>query len=806
MFRNYFSIFIRNVRRHKWFAFINLVGLTVGITVCLQVFIFINYEKGFDKLHSKNIYRVLELKQEKGEAVTRKVAQTASPVGPALKSEFPQVRNFTRIISADKIPLQSKGRAVVMATLYGADSTFFQVFDFPLVVGDIATALKQPNSIVVTQALSKSLFGSVNSLGRWIRHEGRDTTEYMVTGIMEDVSEQSHLQFDALYSMSTHVGLDTISDWEMDWLFTYVELAKDSRVSEFESRLPSFLDKHMARVPENGIALFLQPLHETHLNSGDITRDALNKKKFNGSYLPVLIAIALFVLALAIINYINLSTARSFTRAREVAVRKSIGAGRFQIVIQFLIETICFSFVAFIISFAIALLFTPLFSRVTNRNMDFNPLDQPILVPAFIGLTLFTGLLSGIFPAISLANLKPVNALKGKIFTTHRSQIRSILVVLQFAISTTLSMVTLHVIRQLNFISDYDMGFNKEAVIVLPVSYTEMQREQIMMRDMKMVPGVQDLTGSLRRLGNNNLDRNSIVFYSEQGNREISCTNLFVDFNYCAFYQIPILAGRDLSPAFANDRNRMSFVINESLAHRLMENASDSGSSYSNLIGKPIRYNFDDSMGTIVGVVRDFNFNSLHQKVEPACITYQNEYYFSDLSIRLDQTRKRKVIEGLQRVWKEFLPNQQFSYNYLDEQLENLYQSDKQISQYAVVFTALSLVVACLGIIGIAAFNIERRVKEIGVRKVFGATAHSILFLLSGDFLKLVLMGIVAAIPVSLLVINRWKQNFAYRADTAWWLFALCGIIVLCIAQLTISFQAIRAAAANPVKSLRAAE
>jgi putative ABC transport system permease protein len=803
MFRNYFSIFIRNVRRYKGFALINLLGLTIGITVCLQVFIFIDYENGFDNLHSKNIYRILELKQEKGETVTRKVAQTASPVGPALKSEFPGVTNFTRIISADKIPLQSQGRDVLMATVYGADATFFQVFDFPLLVGDISTALQQPNSIVVTKALSQSLFGSVNSIGRRIKHEGRDTTEYLVTGIMDNTPEQSHLQFDALYSMSTHVGLDTISDWQMDWIFTYIVLAKDTRVTEFESRLPSFLDKHMARVAEYGLALFLQPLTETHLESYDITRDALNKKKFNGGYLPVLVAIALFVLALAVINYINLSTARSFTRAKEVAVRKSIGAGRFQIATQFLIETLGFSFIAFIISFTIALLFTPLFSRVTNRNLDFNPLDQPILVLIFFGLALFTGLISGIFPAVSLANLKPVNALKGKIFTANQSQVRNILVVVQFAISTSLSMVTLHVIRQLNFISAYDIGFNKEAVIVVPVSYTEMQKEQTMMRDMKRLPGVRDLTGSLRRLGNSNLDRNSIIFYNEHGGRELTCTNLFVDFNYCDFYQIAILAGRDLSPAFANDRNRMSFVVNESLAHKLMENSSASETDYTKLIGKPIRYNFDDSLGTIIGVVRDFNFNSLHQKVEPACITYQNEYYFSDLSIRLDQSRNRNVIEGLQRVWKEFLPNQQFSYNYLDEQLENLYQSDKQISRYAVVFTILSFVVASLGIVGIAAFNIERRVREIGVRKVFGATAGGILFLLCRDFLRLVLIGIVLAIPVSLLVINSWMQNFAYRTNIAWWLFTLCGFTAVCIALLTISFQAITAALANPIKSLR---
>jgi putative ABC transport system permease protein len=804
MLKNYFSIFIRHIRLHKSFAILNLAGLTIGITVCLQAFLFVHYEKSFDQLHSKKIYRLLELKREKGETVARKVAQTATPAGRALKSEFPEVTNFTRVISGDKIPLQTKGRETVMGTVYGTDSTFFRMFNFPLLQGNIGTALTQPNSIVVTHTLAKKLFGTINPIGKIIRYEGRDTVEYTVTGLMADLPQNSHLQFDALHSLNTYVGLDTMSNWQMDWLFTYVEIARDTRIEEFESKLPGFLKKHMVVDQGSSLALFLQPLHETHLQSADISRDALNKQKFNGNYIPVLIAIALFVLALAIINYINLSTAQAFTRAKEVAVRKSIGANRFQVTLQFLGETICFSFVAFIIGFAVALWLTPLISQVTNREIDFNPVDQPFLMLGFVGLTLFTGIVAGIFPALSMANLNPVNALKGKIFIIHRSWIRNILVVLQFAISTSLSMVTIHVIRQLKFMRNFDIGFNKEAVIVVPVSYTEMQREQTMMDKMKMVRGVQDLTGSLRRLGNNNLDRNNIVFSDEQGSREISCTNLFVDFNYCAFYQITVIAGRDLSPAFANDRNRMSFLINETFARQLLTDSSKTGAGYSTLIGKPMRYNFDDAPGTIVGVVRDFNFNSLHQRIEPVCITYQNEYYFSDLSIRVNLNQNKNVIDDLRRIWNGFLPNQQFSYQFLDEELEKLYQSDRQISQYAAIFTVLSIIVACLGIIGIAAFNIERRVKEIGVRKVFGATPGKILILLSGDFFKLVLIGILIAIPVSWLAIIRWMQNFAYRTDIAWWLFALCGLSALCMAQLTISFQIMKAANTNPVKSLRA--
>lgn len=802
MFTNYFKLFWRNTRRHTGFAFINLIGLVVGLTVCIQVFIFVDYEKGFDKIHSKNIYRLVEQKREKGETTSRKVAQTAYPVGPALKAEFPQVKNFVRIVAGNNIPLQVQGREAVMGTLYGVDISFFQVFNFVLLQGDIGTALKQPRSIVLTQRLSRSLFGMENSIGKIVRHEGRDTTEYQVTGLMQDPPEASHLQFDALYSMSTFEGLDTVNNWEMDWIHTYIQLEKDAERKNLEAQLPAFLNKHLPENNETDLSIFLQPVHEIHLQSNDITSDPLNTQKFNGNYLLPLMAVALFVLFLAIINYINLSSARAFTRVKEVAVRKTNGASRIQVAMQFLMETLIFSFVAYILSIALTFWLARLFGVVSNRNFNFNPLHQPLLLLTFFGLTLLAGFLSGIFPAISLSNLQPASALKGKLFTSYRSQFRNILVVVQFTISIALSMITLNVFRQLQFIREYDMGFDKEAVIVVPVSYVDKQREETMIEQLKQVPGVVNLTASLRRLGNNNIDRNSVVFTDENGNREITCTNLFVDFNYCSFYKMPFIAGRDLSPKFGNDRNRKSFVINESLARILINPSAGSTGDFSQLIGKNMRYNFDDSAGTIIGIVHDFNFNSLHQRIEPLCITYQNEYYFSDLSVRLDLPNGNEAIAGLQKVWKQFLPNQQFSYYFLDKQLEKLYQSDVQSGRYVAIFTGLAFIVACLGIIGMAAFNIERRVKEIGIRKVLGATVTNIVFLLSRDFLRLVLISIVIAVPLSILAINRWMQNFAYRANTVWWLFAASGLAALCIAQLTISFQAMRAASANPVKSL----
>lgn len=803
MFRNYLKVLIRNAIRHTGFTLINLISLVVGMTVCMQVFVFVRYEKGFDRMYTKNIYRLFELRQEPGDASPKKIAPTVFPAGPALKAAFPQVKEYTRIISGDKVPLQAAGKSSVMGTMMGVDASFLQVFNLGLLKGDPYSALKEPRSIVLTKNLSNSLFGEEDPIGKMVRHEGRDTTDYFVTGLLPDVPTQSHLQFDALYSISTYTGLDTVNDWNMNWIFTYLELQDGTPIADFGEKLQGFLRMHTSGDNTISRSLLLQPVSDIHLYSGDVYGDVLNTRKFDGGYIAPLISIALFVLLLAIINYINLSTARSFTRAKEVAVRKTIGAGRVEIFIQFLLETVLFSVIALLLSIWLMMLSLPFFSRLSSRAFTFHPWQQPLLLLSFLGITVITGIVSGIFPALSLARVLPVKALKGKLWTGSYSPLRNGLVIVQFSTSIALTMVTLSMFRQLKFIRQYDTGFNKEAVIVVPVSYMEKQLEETMMQQIKQIPGVQDVTGSLRRLGSSSIDRNHIIFGSGTGNRELVCANMFVDFNYCSFYRISFIAGRDLSPRFGADRERQSFVINESLARELLV-SSASAENFSGLIGKRIRYVFDDQFGEIVGIVRDFNFSSLHQRVEPLCITYQNDYYYSDLSVRLDLRRAGEALAKLQQVWKVFLPDQQFSYYFLDQQLENLYSSDIQTSRYVALFTSLAFVVACLGIIGMAAFNIERRVKEIGVRKVLGATVMNIVVLLSKDFLKLVFVSILIAFPVAWLFTNRWMQNFAYRANLSWWLFAVSGLAAMCVAQLTISFQAIKAAITNPVKSLKA--
>ena len=809
MIRNYLKILGRTIIKHTGYAVINIVGLVVGVTVCLLAYVFVNYEKEFDKFYPANIYRLCELKQEPGQAGITKVAQTVFPAGPAIKSDLAGIADFCRITSSYRVPLQPPGKPAVMGMMSGADPSLLSMFNLPIIAGNRETALINPRSIVITESFAHALFGNINVVGQLLHHEGRDTIDYLITGLLKDLPPQSHLQFDALYSMSTHVGLDTVNNWDQDWIFTYLQLTEGADSKKIEAGLSAVQHSHnpVTRQSDNDkkplIDLFLQPLYDVHLRSNDITRDSLNTSKFNGSYLTPLIIIAILVLALAIINYINLTTARSFTRMKEIGVRKTSGGTATQIRIQMIFETMMFCLIAFVLSVLITLILMPAFGRLSDRPLNLDLGRVPFLIACLSGACILTGVIAGIIPALTLARHHPVKTQQSMGWSNNSIGFRSVLVVTQFSISIVLAIVCLNMFRQLKFIQHYDAGFRKDAIIVVPVSYTDKQKEEVMMADMKKIPGVIDVTGSLRRLGSADIDRNKIIVETSGNRIEMTCDNLFVDYNYCEMYGITLLAGRYLSPAFGADRNRQSFIINHTLAQQLLGQGVANAKDVSSLIGTRIRYSFDDSTGTIVGIVKDFNFRSLHYRVEPLCITYQNEYYFSDLSVRIDPSMTGKVLSDLQSVWRQFLPGQQFSYYFLDQQLQSLYRSDIQTTTYLSLFTALAIFVASIGAIGMAVFNIERRRKEIGIRKVLGASVAGIVGLLSKNFLKLVIISFIIAVPLALIVTMKWMENFSYRIAISWWVFAICGLATILLAQLTIIYQAAKAAMANPVESLK---
>ena len=449
----------------------------------------------------------------------------------------------------------------------------------------------------------------------------------------------------------------------------------------------------------------------------------------------------------------------------------------------------------------------PFIGQLTQRDLHVSQLKEPYLLLIAAAIVFITGLLAGLFPAITMAGIKPAAVLKGKLWTSYRSPVRNALVVIQFTIAIGLSMATLTAFRQLKFIQHYNLGFNKDAVIVIPVSSVDRQREERLMKRFRKVAGVQDVTGALSRLGNS-LGQQGVIFQANNANHTLYCSSMFIDYNYLSFYRISLFAGRDLSPEFGVDGNGESFsghsfIINETMARLLLTYSSPKDTALASLIGKGFRYGWQDSFGTIVGITRDFNFSSLHQRIEPVCLSYLHEYFFTDLSVRLDNMKSSQVLSQLEQIWKDELPSQQFSYYFLDNYLQQLYRSDTQTGTFIALFTLVAFFVSCLGLVGVAAFNIERRTKEIGIRKVLGATLSNIVFLLSKDFVKLVLVSISIAIPIAWWAIFQWMQSFAYHTTISWWMFAAASIIALLLAITTVSFQAVRAAIANPVESLR---
>lgn len=802
MLRNYFTIACRNLWKNKFFSAINLVGLAIGIAACLLTFFFIRYEKGFDSFHADNIYRLVEVQHKEGADAPQKIARTMFPMGPTLKEEFSEILDYVRIISFERVPLQDPGKDAVMATWCGADASLLSVFNFQLITGDPSTALTQPGSIILTQNLATQLFSSQNPLGKTVRNQGRDTLEYTVTGILQNVPEQSHLQFDAIYSFSTALVEGESGDWNNDWMYTYVQVKDRTPIEELEARLPAYLQKYMGKDKASRYQLFLQPLSDIHLWSEDIMQDVLGASKFNGRYLPLLAGVALLVLALAIINYVNLTTARSITRIREISVRKINGADRMQITYQFLGESILLAAIALLAALLLINLLLPLLNFVSGRDMPFLISKDPFWLLTGGGIALTAGLLAGVLPAASLVNIQPIRALRGQVWTSTRSPLRNALVVVQFTIAVALSVASISVFRQLKFMQQYDLGFNKADVLVAQVSWADRHRVETLMNEVRALPGVQGVTGSLRRLGDP-IDKGEVIFQDGGNNYRMPATTMYVDYNYIPFYQIELLAGRNISSRFGADAQGNSYLINESMAKKLLGIIGHPNAPVTSLIGKPLQYSFQDSMGTIVGITRDFNFNSLHNVVEPLCLTYEYDYYFKELSIRIRSEHRAETLTLIAAKWKNMLPDQQFDYYLLDSYMEKLYRADEQTGQIMSTLTLLALFISSLGLIALASYNTERRAKEIGIRKVLGATVQSIMIMLSKDFIKLVVIAIFIAVPVAWYTINKWLEGFAYRIQLSWLMFFMAGLVVILIALATVSYQSIKTALMDPVKSLR---
>jgi putative ABC transport system permease protein len=797
MLKNYLKTAWRNLWKNKIFSAINVIGLAIGMAACIIILLFVFYERSFDGFHSKNLYRLNEVQKFEGMVASQKVALSMFPMGPTLQSEFPEIKNYTRINLAEKIPLNYGEKQVFIQRTCFVDSTFLQLFDFALVKGDRHTALEKKNTIVLTRATAEKFFGKEDPMGKTLVSYEHDTSSLVVTGVLENVLPNSQIQFDALVPFSTISQPEWMDNWGGNWLNTYLELAPNTNIAALEKKFPAYLKKHMTEGDGwKNYELFLLPLKDVHSGATDVGLDNFNYQQFDKKYTNIFFIIALVVLLIACVNFMNLSTARSAERAREVGVRKSIGASRWQLANQFLGESIMLSLIAMLSAVALVKLFLPSVNHLSQRELAFPLFSNWKLLLTLIAGTVMLGIVSGLYPAAYLSSFQPVKVLKGSVqIGKNKGALRNILVVTQFACAIFLIIATVFAVRQLNYMRNRPTGFDREQVVIIPFDRGGSRKFDILKKDLLQNTLVSAVTASQDVLGSH-LDQSGIEFKGDGPLRQLTSTRLIVDHDYLTLYKIPLAAGRNFSSEKSAEGKE--YIINESLAKELLKD--DSLANVASLLGR--RFGFD-SIGSIVGIAKDFNFNSLHHKIETMFLFNQTEWGFGNMSVKINGSKSKEALAFIQSVWQKNAPDKPFEYQFLDDHFAELYRADSQISTIVGTLAILAIIVSCLGLFGLASYSASKRIREVGIRKVMGASTQSIVSLLSRDFLKLILVANLVAWPIAWFALNKWMQDYAYRIPISWWVFIIAGCTALLIALLTVSFQAIKAAIANPVKSLR---
>lgn len=804
MIKNYFKIAFRNLWKNKVYSAINIAGLAIGIAACIMIMLFVLYEKSFDNFHIKNIYRLNEVQKFPGMVASQKVGLSMFPMGQTLKLEFPEIKNFTRVRWQEKYQLTFGEKRVYLPQTYFVDSTFLQIFDYKLIKGNRANVLDKPHSAVITEATAQKLFGNEDPLGKTITHYAGDTISFQVTGVLQNVPQNSQQQFDALFSFSSIYQPWMFKNWGGNWLDTYLELAPNANAAALEKKFPAYLKKYMTAAGNTDgwkfYDLFLLPLKEVHSGATDIGLDYLNYQKFDKKYTNIFFAIGLIVLLIACINFMNLSTARSSERAKEVGIRKTIGARRWQLSLQFISESVILSLIALVLAIVMVKLLLPSVNNLSQRHLDLPFFTNARTFFSIIAGTILIGILAGLYPAAYLSSFIPVKVLKpGAHSGSNKSLLRNVLVIGQFSSAIFLMIATIFAVKQLNFMQDHDAGFNREEVVTVPLDGITFKKFELVKQQLLTNALIQGVTGAQDVLGSH-LDQSGISFLGDGPKRELTSTQLIVDHDYLSLFKIPVILGKNFSSEVT--ANGKEYIINEALAKELLKDNPKAGTA--SLLGK--HFGYDSSgviLGTIVGIAKDFNFNSLHYKIETMFIYNQKDWGFSSMSVKINGRKASDAIAFIQSVWKQNYPEHPFEYQFLDDHFADVYRADTQVSSVVGVLAALGIIISCLGLFGLASYSAERRTKEVGIRKVLGASVQNITAMLSKDFLKYVLIATLIAWPLAWFAVHTWLQDYAYRIDISWWIFVLAGLIACLIAFLTISFQAIKAAVANPVKSLR---
>ncbi|MEQ9378384.1 MAG: FtsX-like permease family protein [Imperialibacter sp.] len=795
MIRNYLLIAFRNLLKQKLFSFINVFSLAVGLAASIVIYLFIQDETSFDQFHSlkENIYRLDEIQSFPG-TNTQKVALSMPGMGPFMQQDFPQVKRYSRFMGNDNMLLEVGEKKIKVGMGANVDSTFLRMFDFGVVEGDRENALNEPLTMVVTEGLAMKLFERKDVMGEVVIWGDKS---YKITGIMKDVPENSHLQFEVLVSMATMVrdnpGLN--SAWGGNWMVTYLELNPGTNVEEMSAGFNDFLLKHGDEDILNYYKLFLQPLTDVHLGSIDIEHDYHDYRKFNGEYIGTFELVGIFILLIAGVNFTNLVTARASYRFKEVGVRKSIGAKKGQLFAQFLVESAILAFLALLMALVLDLLLIPFLNTLIGRELSLlSYLVQPAFLGGLLFITLMLGLIGGIYPALFMASFKPVSIIKGGNVKGGKSWLGNSLIVVQFGLALAMIVSTFVVLQQLSFMQNKDIGFEKDHIVQVSMNGDANRKFDLIKSDLLNQTDILGVTASGQRLGNN-FHQWGFKYKSDSGVMDITPSNVNVDYDFLEVFGIKLKDGRGFSKDYAQD-NGMSFIINESLAKDL---------NLSQPIGAKAGHGWfhNDSLGTIIGVTEDFNFNSLHYAVNTLSMVVHPEWGYQEMSVKVNGQNVDGALKELDEVWTKHVGEFPLEYTFLDAHFEELYRSDKQMSAVVTIMGVLAILIACMGLFGLAAITTERRIKEIGIRKVLGASVIDIMFGLSKSFVLLILIAFVIMTPLAWLFLGKWLENFAYHIDINPVVFIVSMVIAVAIALATISYHTLKSAKANPVDALR---
>src|SRR5450432_52265 len=807
MLRNYFITAWRNLIKNKAFSIINILGLSTGLCCFLLILLFVQDELFRSQFNQKvdRIYRIYSNIRFGGTSL--EFPLSPDPTGEVLKKDYPQVEQFTRIYTGNGSKQIKKGNLFITEQKVAhVDSTFFEVFTFPAIMGTTENALKEPNTVVITESAAKKYFGTGDIVGRTLETTEKGKTIYKVTAVIRDMPENGHFHFDFLFSMrNVDYGWGVFLSHNF---YTYLLLKPGTDQKSFDKIFDQYIDRYVLpqakqfiqvksmddfRKAGNKLEYTIQPLTKIHLYSAG--QHELEPGG-NIQYVYIFSAVAVFILLIACVNFMNLTTARSAKRAREVGIRKVLGTRRKDLILQFLSESTLMVIISLAVAIFASFILIPGFNTLADKSIKPSMLFSPMILPWIIAIPLVVGLLAGLYPAFFISSFKPIEVLKGKwkIGAKNGGGLRSMLVVFQFTTSIIMILGTLVIYRQLHFIQTQNLGYNKDQVIIINGAGVLNEKLNTYKTELLKLPGVINSTVSyFLPVNSNRSDQTfstSPVMTSTNG---FNMQTWYVDDEYLKTLGIQLLKGRNFFKSTVSDSN--STIINETCARII---------GYADPVGKQV---FSGGGGqqvkafTIIGVIKDFNFSSLKQPIGPLSL------FLSDnpgtISFRVNPSAMKSFLAKSETLWKQFAPSMPFSFQFMDEAFAEMYQSEQRVGKIALLFATLAILIASLGLFGLATFMAEQRMKEIGIRKVLGASVQRIVRLMTAEFIRLIFISFVIAAPIGWWAMNKWLNDFVYRTHISWWMFALSAFLALAVALITVSIQAFRAAIINPVKSLK---